>query len=138
MHPATGVALLVALVAIATWLALEVARFRRGLHVITGRQLRGRLVMGGLMGLVVVMIFGGVAYPWSGPAVELLYWLACLSIVCVVLYLALRDWREVRRAGHLQQAQLYLRLLAQQRPGTGQGEPPPPADKDNGAGCNDG
>jgi len=138
MRPATGVALLVALMAIVTWLTLEVVRFRRGAHVISSRQLRGRLLMGGLMGLVVVMIFGGAAYPWDSDAVELLYWLACMAIVCVVLGLALRDWREVRREAHLQQAQLYRRLLATQKPPEGQDAPSAPSGKDDGSACSGG
>ena len=104
--------LLLAVLAVLLWLAVEVHRFFRGRSVISGVHLALRGLVAVLLMTVVGMMIWGAYYPWTKEQAwhQLGYWTVCLALVFVVMLLTMRDWRMVVRERHLKRAELYRKM----------------------------
>ena len=83
------------------FIASMLSGFKSGLHVITGR--RGEfglriLIAAAISGLIGVLVYGIVDYPWSYPRVMLIFWMLFgIMLTCIKLA------NEEPRPGHIQQ-----------------------------------
>jgi len=110
MNYAAGVFLALVAAGMAIMLALQVLQFATGRTVLTFKHLLLRLASGLLMLLVIASIYVGVAWDFSHPLYELVYWAGVLGASAAVAGLAVVDLRWVERAKHRQRAELYRRL----------------------------
>lgn len=100
---------------------IELRHWRAGRRLITARQLRLRMVGGGVLLVLLAGIFAGsfvlrlhVAH--ERPGLFLVWWMGCLLIAIVLMFIALADMRQVEERHVERQNDLwreYARTLAE-------------------------
>jgi thiol:disulfide interchange protein len=102
-----GLFLLLALIGVATWIAVELRWWRRGQQVIA-RMLNAGVVVGVLL----MVAAGRFVLRWDNPRAEVTYWIGLLLIVLLIAGFAVGDWRRVMAVRDQKQKEMYRDLVA--------------------------
>ncbi|MCE5238892.1 hypothetical protein LLH23_10420 [bacterium] len=105
-----GVIFVCAAVAIAIGMVYQALSYARGRHLINGRQFAMRMVTGVLLLVTIGLVFYAAVRPFTDPLLALGFWGLLTVLPLAVIVLAWLDLRQVARAQHQRQAELYRNL----------------------------
>lgn len=109
---ALGLFILLAIIGVATWIAVELRWWRRGQQLISRDQFIGRMVNAGVVVWVLLMVAAGkFLLKWNDPRAEIIYWLGILVIVLLIAGFAVTDWRRVMAVREQKEKEMYRELV---------------------------
>jgi len=110
MSYAIGIILSICAVAIFIGMAYQILAYFRGRLLISRHQLILRLTAGVLLLITIGMIFYTALVRFSNPILALGFWSLMLFLPLIVIIIAWLDLRQLARAQHERQAELYRNL----------------------------
>jgi tellurite resistance protein TehA-like permease len=108
-----GLFLLLALIGVATWIAVELRWWRRGQQVISRGQFISRMLNAAVVvGVLLMVAAGRFVLRWDNPRAEVTYWIGLLLIVLLIAGFGVGDWRRVMALRDQKQKEMYRELVA--------------------------
>jgi protein-S-isoprenylcysteine O-methyltransferase Ste14 len=110
MSYAGGVIFICLAMAIVIAMVYQALAFARGRHIITRGQLGLRMATGVLLLVTIGLVFYAAVTRFTDPTTALVFWSLLTVLPLAVIVLAWLDLRQVARAQHRRQAELYRNL----------------------------
>jgi hypothetical protein len=110
MSYGVGVIFICLAMALIVGMVYQALAYAHGRQIISPRQFRLRMANGVLLLVTIGLVFYAALARFSNPLVALAFWGVVTLLPLVVVILAWLDLRQVARARHEQQAQLYRNL----------------------------
>jgi hypothetical protein len=114
MSYGVGVIFLIFAMLLVVGMVYQAVAYKRGRQIITRRQFGLRMANGCLLLLIIALLLYSATVHFANPRSTLIFWavlwLALMALLLAVVVLAWLDLRQVARAKHERQAELYRNL----------------------------